>query len=249
MTLPALLLALGAVPGEPKFLPLSESLPQGGYTQFGHAWDDTDPPSLFADGLGPWPVGATLAQGYFGVFYLDSAQVSGGTTPPIDPSDDSLSTMPTIGGGMQYKLGGSRVSWGLEGMIDFAGRADAVAFYSGSGGALLAVDVDLFSLGLGGGPFVSAFLGDRLRVYAAAGGLMQWAWYEQAGASEADTGEGDGFGAGYYTRAGIEYLLPTNATLLGIGGRWSDSTVDLSGGLGQIDLTGTQILVTVTRSL
>lgn len=248
MTLSALLLGLAAASGGPEFLSLAESLP-GGPTQLSHAWDEADPPSLFADGLGPWPVGAALAQGYLGVYFLDSAQLSGGTLPPIDGAEDSLATLPSIGGGMQYKLGGARASWGLEAMVDFAGRADALAFYSGGSGALVAVDVDLASIGLGGGPFVSVFLGDRLRAYAAAGALMHWAWYDQSGASAADTGDGDGFGTGYYTRAGIELLLPDNATLLGIGGRWSDSTIDLSGSLGHLDLTGTQVLLTVTRSL
>jgi len=157
--------------------------------------------------------------------------------------------LPSIGGGFQYKLGGRSVSFGLESMIDFAGRADALAFYSGSNGAVVAVDVDLASIGLGGGLFASAFLSDRFRAYVSGGALLQWAWYDQEGPSEVDTGEGDGFGTGWYTRAGIEYLLPDYATLLGIGGRWSDTTVDLSGGFGHIDLTGAQVLLTVTRSL
>jgi hypothetical protein len=250
MTLSALLLACIAPAGGSDFVPLAEAEPaQDGYALFGHAWDDVDPPSLFAEGLGPWPVGTSLAQGYFGVYFVESAQLSGGTFPEIDPSDEALATMPSIGGGFQYKLAGSRVSFGLESMIDFAGRADALAFYSGSGGAVVAVDVDLASIGLGGGPFLSAFLGERFRAYVSGGALMQWTWYDQEGSSETDTGEGDGFGTGWYTRAGLEYLLPDYATLLGIGGRWSETTVDLSGGFGNIDLSGAQVLLTVTRSL
>lgn len=248
MTLSALLLACTAFPGGGDFEPLVEPA-QDGSTMFGHAWDDMDPPSLFAHGLGPWPVGTSLAQGYIGAFFAESADLSGGTFPPIDPSDDALATMPSIGGGFQYKLGGNGVSFGLESMIDFAGRADALAFYTGSGGAVVAVDIDLASIGLGGGAFASAFLGERFRVYAAGGALMQWAWYDQDGQSEVDTGDGDGFGVGWYTRAGFEYLLPDYATLLGIGGRWSETTVDLSGGFSDLDLRGAQALVTVTRSL
>jgi len=248
MVLAALLFTFGGAAGGTQFEPLAGPPPQN-YALFDRSWDDMDPPSLFENGLGPWPVGATLAQGYFGVYFVDSAQIAGGSFPPIDPSDEALATMPTIGGGTQYKLGGKHVSWGLEAMIDFAGRADALAFYSGSGGALVAVDVDLASIGLGGGPFASVFLNDRLRAYAAGGALMQWTWYDQEGTTPVDTGEGDGFGTGWYTRAGIELLLPDMATLLGIGGRWSETTVDLSGGFGKIDLSGTQVLVTVTRSL
>lgn len=248
MVLTALLLSLGGAAGGTEFEPLAGPAPQD-YTLFDRSWDVMDPPSLFENGLGPWPVGASLAQGYFGVHFVDHARLDGGVVPPVDLDDDALATLPTIGGGTQYKLGGKHVSWGLEAMIDFAGQADAVAFYSGSGGALVAIDVDLASLGLGGGPFLSVFLNDRLRAYAAGGALMQWTWYDQTGATDVDTFDGDGFGTGWYSRAGIELLLPDMATLLGVGGRWSDTTVDLSGGLGTIDLRGTQVLVTVTRSL
>lgn len=248
MVLTALLLSLGGAAGGTEFEPLAGPAPQN-YTLFDRSWDVMDPPSLFENGLGPWPVGASLAQGYFGVHFVDHARLDGGTVPPVDLDDDALATLPTIGGGTQYKLGGKHVSWGLEAMIDFAGQADALAFYSGSGGALVAIDVDLASLGLGGGPFLSVFLNDRLRAYAAGGALMQWTWYDQEGATSADTFDGDGFGTGWYTRAGIELLLPDMATLLGVGGRWSDTNVDLSGGLGDIELRGTQVLVTVTRSL
>jgi hypothetical protein len=187
-------------------------------------------------------------QGYVGVLFLDEAVVSGGTTPELDVSDDAFEMLPSLGGYMQYKLGGRHLSWGVETGVDFAGSADGVAFYSGSGGALIAVDVDLASLAIGLGPFFSLPLGSKVRAYASGGGQMQWTWYDQTGQSAADTGDGDGFGAGWYGRAGFEYLLP-NHTLLGVGGRWSDVHVDLSGGLGHLDIAGTQVLVTVSRSL
>jgi hypothetical protein len=208
MILTALLLSLGGAAGGTEFEPLAGPAPQN-YSLFDRSWDVMDPPSLFAEGLGPWPIDATLAQGYFGVHFVDHAQLDGGTIPPVDLDDEALATLPTIGGGMQYKLGGKYVSWGLEGMIDFAGRADALAFYSGSGGALVAIDADLASLGLGGGPFLSVFLNDRLRAYVAGGALMQWTWYDQTGATDVDTFDGDGFGTGWYSRAGSSCCCPT----------------------------------------
>lgn len=182
------------------------------------------------------------------MLFLESGELSGGTTPPLDLSDDAYDMLPSIGGGMQYKLGGERLSWGVETGVDFAGRGGGVAFYSGTGGALIAVDVDLASVAWGVGPFLSTPLGEKVRAYAAAGGLMQWSWYDQQGPSDVDTGSGNGFGAGYYARAGLEYLLP-NKTLLGLGGRWSDTRVDLSGALGHIDLRGAQVLMTISRTL
>lgn len=242
-----LLLALLPAPGLGEFERLDAAVASAPATQ-DILLDVDEPRGFLAEGLGPWPVGTSLLQGYIGVFFLDEAEVSGGTTPPIDVTADAFEMLPSLGGGMQYKLGGEVVSWGVETGLDFAGRAEGVAFYTGNGVGQVAVDVDLFSLALGFGPFVSAPLGEKVRVYGAAGGLMQWTWYDQVGPSESDSGDGDGFGAGVYARAGFEYLLP-NHTLLGLGARWSQARVDLSGSLGHIDLEGTQVLVTVSRSL
>ncbi|HVS19961.1 MAG TPA: hypothetical protein VMT18_15255 [Planctomycetota bacterium] len=241
------LLTLLTTTGFGEFERLDATLAAPGATQdvlFGF----DEPSGFLGEGLEHWPVGRSLWQGYIGVLVLEAAAVSGGTTPPIDLADDAFEMLPSLGGGAQYKLGGERASWGIEGMVDFAGRSDGVAFYSGAGGALLAVDVDLATLALCGGPFVSLVVGEKVRVYAAGGGLMQWTWYDQTGASAADTADGNGFGAGYYARAGFEYLLP-NHTLLGLGGRWSDARVDLSGDLGHMELRGTQVLLTVSRSM
>jgi hypothetical protein len=185
-------------------------------------------------------------QGYFGVLMLAEAERSSGSLPPVDGADDDLASMPTLGGGAMYKIGGQRVDWGVEGMLGFSGRADATAFYAGGGGAAIAVDIDLLVFDLYGGPFVSVFLGNRLRVYGAAGGLLQWASYDQSGSSAIDTGDGSGFGSGYYVRGGAEISL-SPGTLLGFGVRWSESEVDLSGNLGNLDLAGTQAVVTISR--
>ena len=193
-----------------------------------------------------WAPGQSLMQGYLGVLMLDQAEQTGGSLPPVDGSDDDLARVFTLGGGAMYKLGGNRIDWGLEGMLSFAGRAGATAFYFGGGGGAIAVDIDLLVFDLYGGPFVSVFLGDRLRVYGALGGLLQWASYDQSGPTAADTGSGTGFGSGYYARTGAEIAL-NPGTLLGFGVRWSESRVDLGSGLGNLDLAGTQAVVTLSR--
>lgn len=195
-----------------------------------------------------WMPGESLMQGYIGVLMLEEAERSSGSLPSIDGADDDLARIPTLGGGAMYKLGGNRLDWGLEGMVGFSGRADATAFYAGGGGAAIAVDIDLLVFDLYGGPFVSLFLGDRLRVYGAAGGLLQWASYDQSGSSPADSGDGTGFGSGYYVRTGAEIAL-SPATMLGFGVRWSESRIDLSGDLGHLDLAGTQAVVTISHWL
>ena len=84
------------------------------------------------------------------------------------PFEGELDQLPLLGGGGQWKLGGRRVDLGLEGLLGLSGRADAEAFAIGGGGAAVAVDVDLLLIDVYGGPFASMFLGDKLRVYAAA---------------------------------------------------------------------------------
>jgi hypothetical protein len=186
-----------------------------------------------------WDVGRPLMQGLIGATLYQQVERTGGSGPPVDGSDDSQ--MPTIGGGAQWKLGGEKIDFGLEALLAFSWQAGATAFASTGGGAVVAVDVDLFLFDLYGGPFASVFLGDRLRAYVGAGPMMQWGSYDQSGS--ALDGSGSGFGLGVYARTGLEVLIGSG-TLVGFGVRWSDSTIDLSGGQGDLELDGLQLAVT-----
>jgi len=183
-----------------------------------------------------------VLQGYLGVTLLDEFKRSGGSGPDVDGSD--IDTLPLIGGGAQLKLGGERVDWGVEGMLAFNWRANAVAFTSAGGGGTVAVDVNLLVLELYGGPFASMFLGNDWRAYVSAGPLVQFAHYDQDGAAINDSGSG--FGVGTYARTGFEYRW-SNDTMVGLGARWFDSRIDLDSGLGNIDLSGGQVYLTLTR--
>lgn len=190
-----------------------------------------------------WRVGQPLMQGFFGVSQYTNVSADG-DNGTLDGDGGDLDQLPVLGGGGQFKLGGEKVDLGLEGIFAVSGRWDAEAFYFGGGGAAVAVDVDMLVLDLYGGPFASMFLGEKVRVYGAAGPLFQFVDYDQSGnALDAD---GSGFGFGWYARTGIEFALP-NRVWLGVGARWSDSTVDLDGGLGDLDLEGFQFLITVSR--
>ncbi len=193
-----------------------------------------------------WERGQALLQGFFGVTSFDRVSVDGGVAEPVDGDEGELDELPFIGGGGQWKLGGDRVDIGLEGLLSFAGRANAEAFVIGGGGAAIAIDVDLLIFEMYGGPFASVLLGENLRLYAAAGPLIQFADYEPADIDESESGSG--FGTGYYARAGIEIVLPSR-TLLGVGVRWSDSTVELNHGFGDLDMEGLQAMITVSRGL
>jgi hypothetical protein len=185
-------------------------------------------------------------QGFFGWTDYSKVSVEDGLGDHVDGDNGDVDSMPFIGGGAQYKLGGDRISFGLEGMFSFGGRANAAAVAVGGGGAVVAVDVDLFVFDLYGGPFVSIPLGDKMRVYAATGPLLQWGDYDQHGNNL--HASGSGFGSGWYARTGFEFDVGSH-TYLGFGARWSDSNIDLSGTPHDLDLEGLEYMITVSRGI
>jgi len=190
---------------------------------------------------GTWRAGEVAMQGYFGASFL-SVNTEGGGIGNIDDDDVSF---PTIGGGAQWKIAGDQFDFGVEGLLAFSWRGNVSAFAVGGGGAAVAVDVDMLMFDLYGGPFVSKFLGDKVRIYGAAGPLMRWALYDQDGPSGFG-GDGNGFGFGYYARAGIEFAL-SRGTMLGVCARWTDVAVDLNSRLGDLDMSGFEALLTITQ--
>lgn len=192
-----------------------------------------------------WSTGQTLVQGFVGWTSFSEVSVDS-DFGEIDGDRGDMDELPLIGGGGQMKLGGDRIDVGLEGLLSFGGRANAEAFVVGGGGAAVAIDVDLLVFDLFGGPFASLMLGDKLRLYGGAGPLLQFIEYDQSGDGFAE--DGSGFGAGWYARTGIELALPSRV-LVGIGTRWSDSSVDLGSDLGDLDVEGLEWLITVSRGL
>ena len=193
----------------------------------------------------PWANGQALLQGFVGYTSFEKVEADGDTST-IDGDRGDLDQLPLIGGGAQWKFGGRRFDFGLEGLLSFAGSANAAAVSVGGSGTVVAVSVDLLLFDLYGGAFASVFLGDKLRLYGAAGPLLQWAEWDQSGNALDDNGSG--FGVGTYARTGFEFVLPSHV-LVGLGVRWSDSSVDLGGDLGDLDIEGFQGLFTVSRGL
>jgi hypothetical protein len=182
-------------------------------------------------------------QGYFGASFYEISRDKSGSIGDLQDED---STLPTIGGGAQWKLAGNQVDLGLEALIGFAGRGNVSAFASGPGGTLVAVDIDLLVFQFYGGPFFNVFLNEQCRVYVAAGPMMEWASYDQSAVSGFSSSSGDGFGIGYYARTGFEFMI-SRGTMIGLGARWTDSTIDLDGGLGDLEVHGVEALLTLTR--
>jgi hypothetical protein len=218
--------------------------PQKGspYGQVGAPPPPPKPPS----GQPEWHEGQSIMQGFIGVTFYDKVKREGGNTADVEGESGGLDQMPLIGGGGQWKLGGNGLDYGIEGFFSFEGRANAAAVAIGGGGAAVAVDVNLFIVDVYGGPFISKFLGDKLRVYAGAGPMFQFASYDQEFSNT--YAYGSGFGVGGYVRTGLEMILPSR-TMIGLGALWMDTNVDLSGNLGNLDMEGYQIYLTVSRGL
>jgi len=190
-----------------------------------------------------WRNGQALLQGYLGVNSIQDLSRRGGTSSDIEAGSGTISQYPVIGGGGQCKLGGNRLDLGLEAMMSLGGRANGGAFVIGGGGAAVAVSLDLLIVDFYGGPFVSVPLGERARLYGAAGPVVQFANYHQSAAPGVDAGTGSGFGVGGYARTGIELEI-SPGSFVGVGARWYDSSVNLSSGFGDLDIEGIEAMLT-----
>jgi hypothetical protein len=188
-----------------------------------------------------WRPGDVAVHGYVGAAFYEIG------TDGNQPLQDEDATFPTIGGGAQYKLAGEQVDFGIEGLLGFSWNSGTTGFISTGGGAVVAVEVETLAFDVCGGPFVSVMLGDRTRLFAAAGPLLRWAIYDQDSFTIGAADDGDGFGAGWYARTGIEFVID-GRTLCGFAVRWSEASMDLDGNLGDLDVSGIDAVITVTQS-
>ncbi len=190
-----------------------------------------------------WRDGQALLQGYLAINSIQDLSRSGGGFGDIEGGSGSINQYPVIGGGGQFKLGGKRLDLGLEAMMSLGGRANGGAFVVGGGGAAVAVSLDLLIVDFYGGPFVSVPLGERARVYGAAGPVVQFANYHQSAAAGVDAGSGSGFGVGGYARTGVELEI-SPGSFIGVGARWYDTSVNLSSNFGDLDVEGIEAMLT-----
>jgi len=196
-----------------------------------------------------WKPGQALLQGYLGAIYLTELSLDSGANT-IELDEDEYEVLPVIGGGAQFKLAGGRVlDFGIEGMLAFSGRSDLAAFASSGGATVVAFDVTLLLFEAYGGPFVSRFLGDRVRIYGSAGPLLQWVSYDPENDSSTDeANDENGSGGGAYARAGLEFLLKSGR-LVGFGARWTESSIDVGGDFGDLDLGGIEVFFSYSYGL
>lgn len=186
-------------------------------------------------------------QGLAGFFEVDGASLEF-LGPGAIGVDDGPNTLPTLG--VVFQLpgpGGEHVRAGLEAGGTVSWESDRGLVAAGAGGAPVVSDNDLLLVDVFAGPYGDLRLG-RWRVYGGGGPLLQFASvdfrYDDALGQQVEVG-GDGFGRGWYARAGIERWFGTS--LIGFGMRWVEADVFPGGGVGELDLDGVQFLITATQ--
>lgn len=193
--------------------------------------------------------GQVISQAMLGVTRFETAERSGGLDPSVPMGTNDLEQLPLISGALQEALGGNEYfDYGWEGgaALGFVGGGGFIAA-SGSNGLIVAVDIDLLLVDLFLGPFISTNIGNRMRFYMGAGPLVDFASYShqgEEGGTAVDT-NGTGLGFGWYARGGAEVLVG-DRYMLGVGYRWVDSSIALSGDLGTLDLVGSQMFLSLS---
>ena len=187
---------------------------------------------------------ATAAQALFGYTEIEDDKFVFERSTSDGTVQTDLGDMPLAGLAGQHTLAGDRVRLGIEGGTLFGWRSQVSNFFSGDGTLLVGLDTDLVLTELFFGGFVSAGLGDAVRLWAGAGPQLTWAWADVRTEVSDDTESA--FGSGSYWRAGIEFRLK-DGSLLGVSLREFDAELDFGGNIGDLGrVDGTQWMITYT---
>ncbi len=178
-------------------------------------------------------------------------------TDPFDGSDLSgdFGHVPYFGGGVQ-RLWGSGLLYGYEGGGLVAWKNDSTEFFGSGGGVRVEVDNTLFSTEVYMGPVLSVQPLRWMRVYAAGGPTVAYAYLsddddnedatptDQVGAASASvdfSSGGHSVSITYYGRAGVEFEMPTGFTF-GAHARYAPHEFDFDDG-GELKLDSVQYFV------
>lgn len=188
----------------------------------------------------------------------------GGLVLDIPRSTDSsteagtqYSWMPLVGvsGQVSYLRAGTLTA-GLEGCALAGWRSKSITVYGHNGILTLYIDNSLMLFDLSMGIYLSARIGNAGRVYAGAGSLLMFGFFDtdtREVTSEGITADENHdssslFGAGMYGRTGIEFRLADRA-LMGIGVRAFFTKMDFDNDQDDARVKGMQVVVTYTLGL
>ena len=192
----------------------------------------------------PPAAGTHVIQGTVGISQLRGFDTTGGAGN--EGRDRSL---PMLGGAFQRAFRDGPIQIGIEGGFTFGFARDRTTVSTGGGAIVVRRDDDVFLLDGFVGAYFNIPMRQGWRLYAGIGPVLQYADVEvEVDDFTAVTRISDnGFGGGYYARAGAELEIG-GAALLGLGVRWLDSTADLGGALGNLDVQGAQYGLTLSQA-
>ncbi len=213
----------------------------------------------------PAPCGAveeippTYVQVFIGAAQFNEDRMTFEKAAEDDPdtiTTNDLSTMPYLGFGGQFAFGESESHVGLDATLLFGWRSHNSSVTAGNGQAYVKLDTELWMLDLAMGLYAQTVLGDRWRVYAAAGPLMLFAGYsEDAEEEDLETAPTDTdkesntdseFGIGGYARVGLEYRLQTGA-FMGVCVRGVKTNLEFNNTIDDGGLDGVQGFLTYSQ--
>lgn len=190
-----------------------------------------------------------------GTQYSDLSFEHQSTTDPSVEADSEITVMPTLGICGVMPLLKKPFTLGLEGGVLFGWRNDNVTAVGQNGTLRVHFDNKLYLLDLFVGPYVSANLGQRTRIYLGAGPLLMAGQYdkrtdEQVSGSETIRDDKTSMvsGAGLYARTGIEFMFE-DGSMMGLCVRGFKSKLDFEDIPEDTDVKGIQFLITFSPML
>ena len=183
--------------------------------------------------------------------------VATGLDDPTVPAGNDLSSMPCVGIAGQFALTGTGNQVGLDTSLLFGWRSASTSITAGNNQARVEIDSEFWLVDVAVGLYAQAMLGDRWRLYGAAGPLLLFGEYSDD-AAERDlsvepqqvtrsSNSQSEFGVGGYARVGLEYRM-TRSAFVGLAVRGISTNLEFDRTVNDSGLTGLQGFVTFTRA-
>jgi hypothetical protein len=195
-------------------------------------------------------------QGMFGVTRYRDDELEFAHTNRFVPGTTARTEFPAIpllGLSVQMPVIGEGLCAGGEGGFLIGWWYDSVAARNTAGTRLVDVAGRLFTVDLFLGGYLSADVGDKIRIYAGAGPMMLLGYYradyretDPATSTTYDGSSSDAaLGIGYYARAGLDLILD-RSILWGVGVRQVRTELDFGNPMGEIDIDAIQFFMAWT---
>jgi hypothetical protein len=173
-------------------------------------------------------------------------------TSPGGSNTTDMASLPQLGGAWSTKPKDEGLSFGLECTFLLGFKFDDVTTYAGNNNIIVTSSSSLWLLDFSGGGYANLMLGNKVRLYAAAGPLVMLSFYdsdEQYSDGSPKTSESETtYGFGAYARTGLEFEVH-NGGYLGAGVRWNWSNLDFDNVSSDSNISGIGGFITYTAGL